>query len=163
MNRRSLHNLCQILKGFILKKFRYRALVLYKFLTGTDKVLVNTFSWERSWENFGFFKTICLVYPLVDRIFQRLVKDTYISRSKVATNIGKWDKLENLKNYRLKWMNYFEWRIFPFEYPSQGSHSTWKTWKNERSPWKPGKSWNFEKFNKYHGKMIWNLEKLGGY
>ena len=24
-------------------------------------------------------------------------------------------------------------------------------------------SWNFEKFNKYHGKMPWNLEKLGGY
>ena len=24
-------------------------------------------------------------------------------------------------------------------------------------------SWNFEKFNKYHGKMTWNLEKLGGY
>ena len=23
-------------------------------------------------------------------------------------------------------------------------------------------SWNFEKFNKYHGKMTWNLEKLGG-
>ena len=22
-------------------------------------------------------------------------------------------------------------------------------------------SWNFEKFNKYHGKMTWNLEKLG--
>ena len=40
-------------------------------------------------------------------------------------------------------------------------------------PGKPGKirvhlenleiSWNFEKFNKYHGKMPWNLEKLGGY
>ena len=40
-------------------------------------------------------------------------------------------------------------------------------------PGKPGKmrvhlenleiSWNFEKFNKYHGKMTWNLEKLGGY
>ena len=24
-------------------------------------------------------------------------------------------------------------------------------------------SWNFEKFNKYHGKMILYLEKLGGY
>ena len=24
-------------------------------------------------------------------------------------------------------------------------------------------SWNFEKFNKYHGKMTWHLEKLGGY
>ena len=23
--------------------------------------------------------------------------------------------------------------------------------------------WNFEKINKYHGKMTWNLEKLGGY
>ena len=23
--------------------------------------------------------------------------------------------------------------------------------------------WNFEKFNKYHGKMTSNLEKLGGY
>ena len=40
-------------------------------------------------------------------------------------------------------------------------------------PRKPGKmrvhlenqeiSWNFEKFNKYHGKMTRNLEKLGGY
>ena len=40
-------------------------------------------------------------------------------------------------------------------------------------PGKPGKmrallenlekSWNFEKFNKYHGKMIGNLQKLGGY
>ena len=40
-------------------------------------------------------------------------------------------------------------------------------------PGKPGKmrvhlenleiSLNFKKFNKYHGKMIWNLEKLGGY
>ena len=40
-------------------------------------------------------------------------------------------------------------------------------------PGKPGKmrvhlenleiSWNFEKFNKYHGKMTGNLEKLGGY
>ena len=37
-------------------------------------------------------------------------------------------------------------------------------------PGKPGKmrvhleiSWNFEKFNKYHGKMTWHLEKLGGY
>ena len=39
-------------------------------------------------------------------------------------------------------------------------------------PRKPGKMrvhlenpeiWNFEKFNKYHGKIIWNLEKLGGY
>ena len=40
-------------------------------------------------------------------------------------------------------------------------------------PGKPGKmrvhlenleiSWNFEKINKYYGKMIWNLEKLGGY
>ena len=39
-------------------------------------------------------------------------------------------------------------------------------------PGKPGKMrvhlenleiWNFEKFNKYHGKMTWNLEKLGGY
>ena len=40
-------------------------------------------------------------------------------------------------------------------------------------PGKPGKmrvhlenleiSWNFEKFNKYHGKMTRNLEKLGGY
>ena len=40
-------------------------------------------------------------------------------------------------------------------------------------PGKPGKmrvhlenleiSWNFEKFNKYHGKMTWNLEKLDGY
>ena len=40
-------------------------------------------------------------------------------------------------------------------------------------PGKPGKmrvhmenleiSWNFEKFNKYHGKMTWSLEKLGGY
>ena len=40
-------------------------------------------------------------------------------------------------------------------------------------PGKPGKmrvhlenleiSWNFEKFNKYHGKMTWNLEKLGGH
>ena len=48
----------------------------------------------------------------------------------------------------------------------QGSHSTWKTWK-------PGKmrvhlenleiSWNFVKFNKYHGKMTCNLEKLCGY
>ena len=45
----------------------------------------------------------------------------------------------------------------------QGSHSTWKTWKNESTPGKPGKmrahlvnleiSWNFEKCNKYHGKM----------
>ena len=24
------------------------------------------------------------------------------------------------------------------------------------------KSWNFEQFNKYHGKIIYNLEKLGG-
>ena len=24
-------------------------------------------------------------------------------------------------------------------------------------------TWNFEKFNKYHGKMRWNLEKPGGY
>ena len=36
-------------------------------------------------------------------------------------------------------------------------------------PGKPGKMrahleiWNFEKNNKYHGKMTWNLEKLGGY
>ena len=40
-------------------------------------------------------------------------------------------------------------------------------------PGKPGKmrvhlenleiSWNFEKFNKYHGKMTWNLEKVDGY
>ena len=37
-------------------------------------------------------------------------------------------------------------------------------------PGKPGKmrvhleiSWNFEHFNKYHGKMTRNLEKLGGY
>ena len=40
-------------------------------------------------------------------------------------------------------------------------------------PGKPGKmrvhlenleiSWNFVKFNKYHGKMTCNLEKLGGY
>ena len=40
-------------------------------------------------------------------------------------------------------------------------------------PGKPGKmrvhlenleiSWNFEKFNKYHGKMTRNLQKLGGY
>ena len=40
-------------------------------------------------------------------------------------------------------------------------------------PGKPGKmtvhlenletSWNFEKFNKYHGKMTQDLEKLGGY
>ena len=37
-------------------------------------------------------------------------------------------------------------------------------------PGKPGKmtvhleiSWNFEKFNKYHGKMTKKLEKLGGY
>ena len=39
-------------------------------------------------------------------------------------------------------------------------------------PGKPGKirvhlenleiSWNFEKFNKYRGKLTWNLEKLGG-
>ena len=47
---------------------------------------------------------------------------------------------------------------------------------NVRVPTRPGKpgkmrvhlenlemSWNFEKFNKYHGKMTWDLEKLGGY
>ena len=33
---------------------------------------------------------------------------------------------------------------------TQGSHSTWKTWKNEENL---EISWNFEKFNKYHGKM----------
>ena len=45
------------------------------------------------------------------------------------------------------------------------------TWPGK--PGKPGKmrvhlenleiSWDFEKFNKYHGKIIWNLEKLCGY
>ena len=37
----------------------------------------------------------------------------------------------------------------------QGSHltwKTWKTWKNESTPGKLEISWNFEKFNKYHGK-----------
>ena len=49
-------------------------------------------------------------------------------------------------------------------------------WGISRVPTRPGKpgkmkvhlenleiSWNFEKFNKYHGKITWNLEKLGGY
>ena len=46
---------------------------------------------------------------------------------------------------------------------------------NGRVPTRPGKPgkmrvhlenleiWNFEKINKNHGKMTWNLEKLGGY
>ena len=42
----------------------------------------------------------------------------------------------------------------------QVSHSTWK---NERTPENLEISWNFDKFNKNHGKMIWNLEKLSGH
>ena len=35
----------------------------------------------------------------------------------------------------------------------QGSHSTWKTWKMRVHLENLEISWNFEKFNKYHGKM----------
>ena len=43
----------------------------------------------------------------------------------------------------------------------QGSHSTWKKMRVHLENLEI--SCNFQKFNKYHGKMTWNLEKLGGY
>ena len=45
----------------------------------------------------------------------------------------------------------------------QGSHSTWKNLEKLRVHLENLEIWNFEKFNKNHGKMTWNLEKLGGY
>ena len=48
-------------------------------------------------------------------------------------------------------------------FSSQGSHSTWKPGKIRVHLENLEISWNFEKINKYHGKMTWNLEILGGY